>query len=459
MKLQRWLPSLCLTLCWAISIQNPLFWDTIQFGSYHPTYFFETDFNNFLLPIHLDSGHPPYFGMYIAFFWTLLGRELWVTHVAMFPFVGIIGYFSHKLSVFFANPLFAWCVAIYAVVLGQIMLVSPDVVLLAFWLSGVYGILTKRKWLIMLSVLILGMVSMRGMVAAVGLFGWQSWLYRKEKNNCLQTLSLYIPGGLLAIGYFFFHYAKTGWLGYHANSTWANSFLYVDFPGLLKNLIVFGWRLLDFGLVFIWLSIIYIFFVQKNSLNSWGVVIGNFGILLLINVLLFAVIMLPYSGLMGHRYLLPVYASLFLYWTQLISANNLKRLSVWVLTGLLLGNLWFYPQPIATGWDSTPLHFFYFSIRKSCVEYLQQRNIPLKSVGSAFPNLDTSYITDLSTDNYSSFSEKNLRTQQRIFYSNVFNNFSKTELNELQTHWIVEKQWGVWPVVGILYQKPEPQAN
>lgn len=453
----NWFPSICLIIFWAFSVFNPLFWDTIQFASYHPTYYFENNFNQWFLPAHLDSGHPPYFGLYIALCWKLLGRELWVTHLAMLPAVLAIAYFLQKLSQNISGGrLFSWMFVCFTGIIGQIMLVSPDVLLVLFWLLGIYGIINRQKTIIIFSVILLGMISMRGMVAAVGLFLWQGWIYRSEKNNLLKTIYLYIPGGLLAMAYFVAHYFRTKWIGYHTNSTWADSFLYVDFHGFLKNIIVLGWRLNDFGVFIIWLSIIYILFKQKIPIKSWLFELGNWGVLLIINLILFAAIMLPYTGLMGHRYLLPVYISLFLVWAHIVQKYPHKKFAIIGILGIVLGNICFYPQPIATGWDSTPLHVFYFPIRQQCINYLKNNNIPLETVGSAFPNLDPLFITDLSAHDSSAFVEKNLNSQNRIFYSNIFNNFTDSELQELHSEWVIEKDWSSWPITGILYKKPKP---
>ena len=46
-----------------------------------------------------------------------------------------------------------------------------------------------------------------------------------------------------------FHYLETGWMGYHENSPWAPAFEKVDFQGAIKNILILGWRLLDFGRV------------------------------------------------------------------------------------------------------------------------------------------------------------------------------------------------------------------
>ena len=70
---------------------NSFFWDTVQLGSAHANYYYDNQFSSLLLPIEIDSGHIPTFGMYIALLWKLFGRTLAVSHLAMLPFaLGIV---------------------------------------------------------------------------------------------------------------------------------------------------------------------------------------------------------------------------------------------------------------------------------------------------------------------------------------------------------------------------------
>jgi hypothetical protein len=70
---------------------NGFFWDTIQLASQHGNYYYSNNFSNLLLPIELDSGHIPTFGMYIALIWKVFGRTVEASHLAMLPFaIGIV---------------------------------------------------------------------------------------------------------------------------------------------------------------------------------------------------------------------------------------------------------------------------------------------------------------------------------------------------------------------------------
>ena len=71
--------------------ENGFFWDTIQLASGHGNFYYSTNFSQLLLPIELDSGHIPVFGIYIALVWKIFGKTLEASHFALLPFaLGIV---------------------------------------------------------------------------------------------------------------------------------------------------------------------------------------------------------------------------------------------------------------------------------------------------------------------------------------------------------------------------------
>src|SRR5665811_945241 len=82
---------LIFTLLVVGTMRFPFFWDTIQLGSEHAHFFYETNFRIIILPNVIDSGHIPILGIYLASIWTLFGKSLLLSHLAMLPFVlGIV---------------------------------------------------------------------------------------------------------------------------------------------------------------------------------------------------------------------------------------------------------------------------------------------------------------------------------------------------------------------------------
>ena len=142
--------ALAIALTWSVK-DNFFFWDTIQLASQHAHFFYENNtFSTFLLPDEMDSGHPPTFGFYLAFMWKLFGKTLTVSHLSMLPFlIGII-WQSWQLAEKIVGDgwalLFLLLLIVCPVVAGQAVLVSPDVVLLFFFLMALNGIFKEINY-------------------------------------------------------------------------------------------------------------------------------------------------------------------------------------------------------------------------------------------------------------------------------------------------------------------------
>ena len=152
----------------------PFFWDTIQFASRHTDFFFNNGFRSIILPNEIDSGHIPTLGIYLAAVWKIFGRSLVVSHLAMLPFVMGIVWQSVKLSkkLFDKKWYFAALVVILVdpTLLAQCTLVSPDVILVFFFLMALNNLQKKERTLFSIALAGLSLSSMRGMMCAGGFF-------------------------------------------------------------------------------------------------------------------------------------------------------------------------------------------------------------------------------------------------------------------------------------------------
>ncbi len=456
---------------------HPFFWDTIQLGSKHAHYFYETNFSSIILPEEIDSGHLPAFGMYLAAAWKIFGKSLPVSHLAMLPFLLGIVFFLLKIGEKLAGRNWApWLVLLCLtdpVLAGQGVLVSPDVVLVCFFLMALWAIWEKknRMWLA-LAIIGLGMVSMRGMMLGVAIFTFHLFSGFQKKDGFrvpARKIMPFLPGGLLALAFLYYHWKMTGWIGYHNNSEWAPSFERVSFSGLLKNKLVLGWRFLDFGRVFIVFGLVVIFTANWPGLSKWKTRLKSLKnhqmltqILLLLLFTALAIIppMVLYKGLMGHRYLLPVFLPLtFLFFYSLQGLVKYRRaLFIIVFIGLACGNLWVYPKNIAMGWDSTLAHLPWYSLETNMEQYLHAHDIPYSAVGTAFPNIGPRKNMELNGA-VDGFIEKDLNENCYVLYSNVMNDFTDEELGRLENEWQEVHRLERRGVCVILYKKPEQCEN
>jgi hypothetical protein len=456
-----WVLQIILTI---IVCKNAFFWDTVQLAAWHADFYFEHHFQQFWLPDVMDSGHPPIFGIYIALIWKVLGKSLVASHWAMLPFLGGITYQLYRLGAVllpmeFRNALLPLAV-VNPVLLAQSSLVSPDVVLVFCFLTSLNALFrSDYKWLI-IGTLGLAMTSMRGMMCVCLLFLFD--VLRQQAHSIPIILKKIIPysvSGLFGIFFLGGHYLAKGWIGYFAGSSWAESFEKVTLFGFFKNMVVISWRLVDFGHLSCWVLIWGLFYLnRKKKTQSVSPIQQHLFLLLILSIFVLTPTALIYNNLSAHRYFLPIYLILNMVGIQMIfnQEHFQKKGYAILMLSLITGHFWVYPQPIATGWDATLAHLPYYSMRQEILQYLENQHIDIKKVGSGFPNVQAFRFIDLkpvSAD--SAFASKNLDTNPYIFYSNIFNDFSETEMQLLKQspHWKPLKTLKKGQVEVILYEK------
>lgn len=464
-----WVVMLVLTL---LVKEHVFFWDTIQLGSKHGHWYYDNAFAHFLLPPEIDSGHIPAFGMYIALCWSLFGKSLLVSHLAMLPFLFGCFYYCYRIGQFLvgekASVFLLFLLLVDPVFAGQAILVSPDIALLCFFLLALAGILQDNSPLKWIGLTVLPLVSMRGMMVVFGLFLFEMlrarpWTKQKGKFTQLiklglQKLPWYLPGGIIALAFLGYHYAQTGWIGYHPDSPWAASYARVDAAGALRNVAILGWRFLDYGRLFLWAGLGIggiLVFAKKQQLSAKLLDTAALFVILLV---VLGIPMVTHKAIMAHRYLLPVFFVLsllfFQLWYDCLAGYQKWKSVAFVLTflGLLTGNLWVYPKKVAQGWDSTLAHWPHYQLRSEMISYIKEQDIAFDSIGTAFPEIGPFRFKDLSDDNRG-FAPKNLPEQSYILYANTMNDFTDAEIDELETKWKVVHSIDRGGVCFILYSK------
>lgn len=417
--------------------ENGFFWDTIQLASEHASYYFDNNFSNILLPVWLDSGHIPAFGMYIALIWKIFGKSVEISHLAMLPFAfGIVWQINNLCKRFIPEKYVGIAlilVFIDASLMSQITLVSPDVPLVFFFLWALNSIFNNRKLFILISILCLFLTSMRGMMLSICLifldvyvnYGFKKNITKDYIQLLLKRAILYSPALLLFIVFSIYHYQATGWIGYHKDSPWADCFERVDFKGFIRNIFFLGWRLIDFGRIGVWLVFI-LLFIKYKTLIFKDTKNHALYYLFIVIIILLPLNMLWAKNLMGHRYLIPIYLSFSLLTVSLLFSDFVKSqyrlllIFIWLIVSLT-GNLWIYPNKIAKGWDSTLAHLPYYKLRQETLSYLDSNKIDFKDVDTFFPNYYSLDDIDLNNDKryFDNYTIEN--KSKYILYSNIFN--------------------------------------
>lgn len=461
-----------LALTWVVR-NDPFFWDSIQLGSKHAHFFYENALRWLPLPEQIDSGHPPLFGYYLAHIWTFFGKTLPASHLAMLPFLLGITLMLYRIGHRLGDESWAfWLVPLVLldpVMAGQSVMISPDVVLACGFLCAVEGLLARNRWLAAFGILLLCAISVRGMMTAGALASWagitgflipalrQKATWKAQFYDLgqfvLRQVPVFLPGFAFAGWFLWWHQQATGWTGLHPGSPWAPTFEQARGLALLRNLLIIGWRWLDFGRVFEWLLLFVLLwksgFLKKKPLAELAVLLVCLLVFLSPSTLLFV-------NVSAHRYALPGFLALHLLFFQAFalyfrSRPRLLGVRPSILLAILvlcfaLGNLWIYPRGVAMGWDATLSHLPFHRLRRDAMTYIEAQKIDFREVGSTFPNLGSGEQVMLNGDERR-FSPKDWAHNRYFMASNIFNDITDEDFRVLASEWVLEMRWqqaGVW---------------
>jgi hypothetical protein len=441
-------------IIWAVQ-EHPFFWDTIQLGSKHAHFFFEHHLKWQPLPVEIDSGHPPLLGYYLAICWTLWGKSLLVSHWAMLPFLTGIFFFTYRIAqslapgkaalglllLLIADPVFG----------GQAILISPDLMLLFFGLLALDAIKRNYAWYLWIAILGLCLVSMRGMMVAAAFWGfviWNEWTCKSLKINwIIMRSAAFLPGFAAATLFLGWHWTYSGWVGHHPGSAWAPAFERVGWSGFARNLLVLGWRWLDLGRFLEIGCLLWLVWYLKPAIWRGRHELDQLARFCVCLLLFLTPSALLYQNLSAHRYFLPIFFAVHVFVFYGIQRFRFKK---WYLGALVLvllsGHFWIYPKGISMDWDSTLAHVPYYNLEKTAKNWLEVQGIDFAQVGSAFPNLNSGEITALNGDQRQ-FVPFDFSKNKYIFVSNIYNDFSRADLEYLEKSGQLMQRFarqGVW---------------
>ena len=424
----------------------PFFWDNVLLASKYAQHFYEHGLQTWVVPISIDAGHPPLFGIYLAGCWKVFGKTLAVSHWAIFPFiVGIIWFYwgiaKHLLSPSIL-PLAMLLLVLEPCVITQTVLANTDIALLCMGLGAVYSLISgKYRWLYIL-LPIMAMLSLRGIILSIAVGICHLLIFSEKRSvwgKVKSTVPYYLPYVLLTTIWFVYHYQQTGFLtdNFH-NNNWSGQYGIVSLGGFLRNVAVVVWRLIDQGRLFVWISaagILLLAFLSRQQLSkTQKKLIGTICLLLLF--------LLPFVVLRNtpilHRYFMLFYllsGVLFLSLLPFLQSRFLQTsLVILTILSLLSGHFWIYPYPIANGWDATLSVIPYFEAKEQVNRFLDEQVIRPEEVTSSFPMLSGTKFTHLTEENRFQLTGKSkcpIDQSEYVLYSNISNNFTPPEIEKL----------------------------
>lgn len=442
-----WIISIFYLLLFWLSKDFPFFWDNIFFSSKTAHHFLENGLSSIILPPEWDGGHPPFWGTYIALGWKILGRELWVAHLMMLPILIGLGYQVYRLADYFLGPKYKWLGLAIGIleptVLAQSTMVGPEICMLFAFLLGLNAILRKNYLWLFPATCILVLINTRGVILCGLLFLILILVihHRKEIFK-FKYLEYFISAALIFAIWIYYHWDQTGYLLGHPDSSHAAHRGISSLKNIFFKLIYQIWWILDFGRVAIWITGIYALFhflrSKKNiSENQWLLLK-----IIVLSFLSYGLFLCIVSNPPLHRYLMFFYILVSLFFMSFIiklESNIVKGISVAVIAlSLFAGQLLFYPNHLATGWDANLKHLDYFKVHNAMMTYIDSEDISHDEVATGFPAVDGRYYSELKL-NHSPFCTLD-EPCPYLMYSNVMNDLkSRKHLDEMKEMKVIKR--------------------
>lgn len=425
-----------------VSWQFPFFWDTLLVSTV-TSWYYSNGWHGGIVPLNMDAGHPPLFQGYLLLWWKAAGRSLAFSHLAMLPilwtavyqFIQIAGkLYSNRGLVISAAILFC----LETTVLAQSTMVSPDLILLCFFLLGLRYLLEGRNLPVALAAMILCLTNIRGtvLVAALVLIEWT--LYCTDRNARLRVLLKFIPAVLLFTAWVAWHDHQTGWMISTPSAQWKDHRGWPGWSGMLANTAAIIRVHLEPGRLLLAV-------LTATALTRYVLLPGRTNLrpqlsFVFIPLALLSISFIPWSNPIGHRYFMVVYAMLILLFVGLTQHWKFRKTAAAaVALCALSGHFWVYPPPYSNGWDSSLAHTAWFRADRGLQAQLDAMNIPADRTASRFPvdvSGDQKYLNG-DTVRPLSFSAALADTASRpifMIYSNISNDIGPEDLEFLQNN-------------------------
>lgn len=450
--------NIIIPILWLIillfNINNFFFWDTIQLGAKHASWFYDNNFSSFFLPEEINSGHPPFFGMLLAILWKIFGKHLIIGHILMVLITLGSIYQAHKLGEKWTNrkwaflfPIVMFCNPYF---LGHSILVSPDNLLIFLFLWALNTQESRKNLAFSVATLFIAMTSMRGMMLVLSLLlAEYIYDYIISKKVFIRTSFKYLLSIIFVFLFLGIHFVKNNWIGFHEESPWEESFDMVSVKGYLYNLGLIAWRLVDFGNVFIVLPIIFLCWKLRKTLRKeylWIITI------IISFVIIFVLPLSLFKYLTNHRYFMPVILiSSFLFVKLCIDYNWQKWIAIFFIL-VFLGNFWIYPREISQGWDVSLAHVPFYSLTHEMNERIEEMDINPNSIGTEFP-LKSAPIFLYLDDGQNHYREADIFENKYILYSRIMNDFKDEEKEYLNKNFKIIENLQRGKIDLILYER------
>jgi hypothetical protein len=171
---------------------NPFFWDSVAQMSVPANWYYDNDIASFFLPDEIATGHPSLAGMYLALMWKVFERSLFVSHMALFPF--IFGIFLQlyrmiaRADLSLRDTLLTLTTVLCdATLVSQMSMITFDIPQIFFYLWCINSILDRRKASLSIAFAALMLTSLRGSLTGFGIILFSLIFYHREEGPTMRS--------------------------------------------------------------------------------------------------------------------------------------------------------------------------------------------------------------------------------------------------------------------------------
>lgn len=447
-----------------LSADVPFFWDGTFFSEI-ATGFYDGKFGPLDCPHNLDNVTFPLYSTYLYFTWKLFSKSLFISHLAMLPFLFGICYEFFKLSNKFLNERFTFFAMILLLLepsfMTQGIIMGYDIILLYLFLLALNLLINNKNLFYSLIIPLVALYSIRGLFLVLSLSLIQFiFLYPGHKfKSFFIVLKQHLFCLVLIVMWFCYHKTQTGWLIISPIHEGTDEQL-LSFPMMLKQIAFIIWKLVDFGRFFLWIALtggIVIVIRKKNLTREFKTIL----LIVFIPLIITALFMIPFSNPAGHRYFLFTFLTLIIgvcYVMQQINSRNLQYLLfAFFSISLITGNFWLYPERFGNGWDSSLKVLPYFELREQMDQFIIENKIEPARVGTQYPLIADkrfSYLAEAPFA-YTNVWRGPISNYPYFLQSNVINTDIPEQIEDVKKHWILVKELKSGMVYLRLYKNPD----
>ena len=330
----------------------------------------------------------------------------------------------------------------------QMILISPDVITCFFALLSVNLLLeNKRSWLA-LSVLCLGLVSIRGFVVCSGLgLAYLVILIAIDKKSFkeafLYVFPSFVPVLLVLGAWFLYRKWDTGYFMYQPGFEYQEHRELASLSYMIRNIASLAIRMFDSGRIIVWI-LLFVAVLKIGIKNFFSFIVRSPLSIIYLSVLLtMSLVTIPMTNPFGDRYFIVLYILLALVTARLLSeaygGTKIRVIFIGMILVLVSGNFWVYSEKMSKAWDSVLCHFSYYPLRQEMITYLDEQGISVNDVSASFP-LDSSFSDTEANEDNRRFSSVDFDKSQYIIYSNIYN-WDDEYIDALCMDWKLQKEF------------------